>query len=1692
MSSQGYPEQDYLFYLELLPRKILVQNLILFVANEAGYLDAINAYIQRSNQKAKTDEQRVILLQNTESKKIIPNNYHDHCAAIVDEKLKNYTDLKSMGDNAVLIDLKTLNYIFINLDRAQRTILQERYEANRSVKTRWKVAKRFIDTIIATPAIKNEPIETLANRVLGDDLLKQASDENHLVFPAKFYCNAYNPEGSDELFEPIIIITNNWKNPSVYKGSDKPHFCNLSECKAKHRFKDIGSTSVIIFPKKSVYFFLGTYEQSATESLLINKIEQQRYQQSRTAAHHIYQMLLAEGSAFRQIMNTKKDREHLLSARTAADTPLSCVTDPDTTGPMPKGHMLTPSLHTVPPPFVDETPLITLSPTPDSTALPPHAPAAVSIAPIPAEPAYRRASPPTLTSFHTATALPGSGGLAGAPLMSAGDGRSCEPAHSRSTAPALPTATTTVIPPMTADHGESLGPTVTDRRASTPTLTPSHPAITLPRAGGFAGDPLMSAGDGGSSEPAHSTSTASALPTMATPVIPPMTADHGESLGPTATDRRASTPTLPPSRTATALPWLGGFAATPLMRAADGGSSEPDHITPPALLTMNPPEPPGSAMMADHDESLRTTDKSASTPASPRPAIPTPESSLVLLGAPQMPAGDDGSSEPAHRTATVSAPPSMAAPEPIRQIVIPLMPADAGEQTAPAVTPPLPGIAGLHMSTEHHGASEPADRQSTGQPASTGDEPEPLVTEPRVTPPPSPRPATDGRASGSADTQPPTTAYYGPLAVALIPRPRPRPGPNPRRHQIFTNSFEIFRNTLNSVLGSLSSGKFKLRTSERHKEMNTLHEMNRQIDITAVKMFGIGASRFPDVYAIKSSSSSESTDNEEAPNSPPEPQPTLMSEEQGTTTGTLADQLGYTNYLFPRRGIAAITSMNKTTGFLTSTLLVFTSTITEELINELKLSQGQFEISDKPAYRFLINIKLIIYGLDYNKKERGESKHRRNPDNKKMITEGFHAEYNTTYDYIYKNFMTLFCSRVMQLRSNNKNLTSIASRLHHPMSLLVSTLVEPERKRRERRGLPFPTWSVSKATESPELFTIEPCDVGKLYFAFLESFSIWKSTKSKEYKIKLESKINLNLENLMFIRTNDRMSDQQTVDASSSTQKTIEFTSSLPSDIAYSSIPTITLPGFNKTPAQYSNAGMSLQDELDHLLNDYTDDPSSFKLQKKHLKGAAVKDSVIAKLRQHKLLDNKNCKITNARKKVVIKAYTKHLKLLTINLPSPALPVDDQDNDYQEYLQTLDPTGLSYMTKRKKTFVFGKRTAQTLFSGTETITVRIEDLPTKKLKSVVFNIKAIIYAEGQLDKVKNYHVNNMNHTVLIKKMDKNFNSSWWYYNNDWSENLGDISFEEADERASNSAHNERDNKCYPEFIVLEKDYSTNSNAHHSGSSNTAARTTKILTSKDLSHEDLINWFLDRYPDSFEGDKNSQCLKIATSQHLSFLKDLYDDRFFPKTTRQAIREKLSDENIEYSTSIHMNDGITAVCNLIHEAEEYKDLPTRIPTVIGGTENIFYAHFPFGLATQSQAKDVKKHLIKILRAYLSNTESRELFLELYLSRMQLKELIDFPLEPNNIEKEFEEIKKISDALLTSNPNINIGLLPFLARHHKTHTGILDDELGLVRYHCDDHGFYKEAVSPLYQFFDNHPNGTVLMYNEVTKEIKRIENK
>ena len=1073
MSSQGYPEQGYLFYLELLPRKILVQNLISFVANETHYLDAINAYIQRSNQKAKTDEQRVILLQNTGNKKIIPDTYHDDCAVIVDEKLQNYSDLESMDDNAVLIDLKTLNYIFINLDRSQRIVLQKHYKELSSIKHRWKAAKAFIDKIIAEPHKQNEHILKLTREVFNDETLKKGHESSHLIFPAHVYMNNVDiDEDGDKRPEQMIIITNHWNNPSAYTGATQFHHCTLTECQQPHNFKDIGSTSVIILPKQRVCFFLGDYEREYVENCLLNDGEQQQYKQRLGEAKNIYNQILTKEAAFCQIIEEERRRIYLHRARAAADIPSGCTGKP--------------------------------------------------------------ATPPTMPGAHTAPARPRT-----------------EPFAS------------------------------VDKRAE-----------------------------------------------IALPLIPDLA------------------------------------------------------VPPPSTLP---------------------------TSAGPNPVLATHDPGSAL---------------------DIAAPRS----EPLR----------------------------------------PAD--------------------------PTDSPAPTGQGTRSHD-RPPRTVRWQDEVSTSSPQRTLGDQDDVQPHQTDPGCFQRVKNTLTGAKDTVSGAFGSVGAKARGLGTTLAEKAGRAKNSAAKKFhsrFGVGAS------CITKENDGDLGDFATT-RTPPD-----SAAVAGTllTTGLLtsdqarpADQLHDTNYLSSKRGIKAI----EKTGFMSVTLHVLTSTITKEIIDGAETHYQTLATSNPAEKHYINSLKKVINTLDYNNAN-GPSEYDDHIERSQL------AGVDLTIEHLKANLMAELLHNIVQLPKNigkKKNINTVEGRTGNPLSLLVSTVTEPEMKRRKDRKAP------RLGSTDDNVGDIAPCDVGTLYFALLESLSIWKSKQAKDYKIKLERIIEIDLKNLEFVdttshcppipsnKTKATRPDPEQVDVSSENQNVLEVVSSLPSDRAYSEIPTITLPGPYKNQYQHVINHISLQEELNSLLRGHV--TTSIKLKAEHLRNAGVKNEVMGKIRTQKLLNNKKRTITNARKKVVIKAHTNQLKLITIHLPSPVLPINEQDEDYKNFLQDLNATTRSLTIQRPKTFMYGKRTAQTLFNGSETITIPIQDQDDKKLKNVVFKLKAVIYAVGRLDEEKNYHITakDIHHVALIKqRTHPEYNPHWCYFDGALSSNHPDTcDFESAHLLSPNLLE-----EGFPEFIILEKNY----------------------------------------------------------------------------------------------------------------------------------------------------------------------------------------------------------------------------------------------------------------------------------------------
>ena len=1304
MRPENYSDQDYQFYQQLVQRKILIQNLIKESANNPKGINnetAVETCIQKHNNSYNTNKLSLIL--NTASKKIIPDTYHDHCAAIVDKKLINHSHLDSMGHNAVLIDLQTLNYIFINLDRSQRTILQQHYEAACSFGSRRQIAKNFIDKINANPDMKNAPIETLVNQVMNDDLLKQAKDENHLVFAATFCFDHLNIEEGDERLEPMIIITNNWKNPSAYEGSDKHHYCNLADCKVEHRFKDIGGTSAIIFPKKSAYFFVGTYEQKMAASLLTDQSDQQQYRENQIAARDIYRALLAEGTAFRQIINEERILAHRRKARAAADKPLSCAKSPDTTLPVSMLYAEPPVY--IPEPFTsaDET-VITFPSASDTLAPEPPAPAA-SISLLPAETTGRR----LLTTFI--------------PIQV-------------STAPE-PLGSFITAPPVAADHN---APTIVP-----PRRPPTPPAKHV---------------------------------SMPTPVrVPPLAPTIASTSAPV---RPSGTP-----------PPLADPATTPTAIPAVGSATVPVAATMAGPITASTPSPvagPIAGSAADPTATPATTP--TTTPATASMTTSTAGPTTTSTAGPSAGSATTSMAGPSAGSATTS----MAGPS-------------AGSATSPMAAPMASSAADPTVGS----ATSPAAGPETGGAA----------TEPPPADLPEPADGSDEPVQQTPTRH--TTQFDLNFNLSMYGR----------KHQLYSISFRRVKDKLSDTRSAAGETFEVLGDKAKAFRATVASAVNRltgKVGYSVNPHTGVGASAVAHDEINLTSEISTGT----MPVPPDQLKTTVMSGFDTSDRDNPSDQMDHTNYLSSKRGIIPF----KTTSFINATLHVLTSTITADLLTHAN-TRSQHSIGANEATEKYINaLKDVINTLAYNPTAADDDEQYKTRIKCSQKTDG--TDYR---EYLGTPVMATLLHAIMELpgnKGNKKNLKTIKSQADNPMSLLASTVSEPEKKRREDRRTPYPRLTPSNIKDRPDHFNIEPCDIGTLYFAFLESLSVWKTKESLDYKIELEVIRKIDLKNLIYTRI---PSDKSTVSSSSNSnkfdpsvpiitlpisnknpyktsdlvyinkidvslddQKTVEFISSLPCDIAYSAIPTITLPGINKTPYEDSRHSMSLQQELDAFLNTYHRE-SSFPLKSEYLRSAGVNDKIIDKLKKFKLLKNKNRTITNSRKKVVIKAHTSQLKLITINLPSPLLPIDENEKaDYADYYRGLNASQQDSLLPGSKNLMYGKKTTEELFGNSELIIIQIKDNDTQTFKQVAFKLKAVIYRIGKLNHIKNYNLADIHHTALIKQTpDQNGNATWHYYNDSLFADLGDIPFLQAEKKAQNLDPGIEMDTCFPQFIVLEKD-----------------------------------------------------------------------------------------------------------------------------------------------------------------------------------------------------------------------------------------------------------------------------------------------
>ena len=1459
MSYQDHSEKDHSFYEKLLPRKRLVQNLISAVVSQSDYLYGINDRIQLSNKDPKNHNNRVTFLKNTRNKKIIPDTYHDNCAAIVDEKFKNDSQLESMGFNAVLIDLKTLDYIFINLDRAQRTILQIYYETFNVINQRWQAAQSFIDKIIINPAKKNEPIEALANEVFNVEQLKTGNESSHLVLSANVYIN--NPDididEGRELLGPMIIITNNWKNPSVYKGSKRFHLCNLGECVSPHRFKDIGSTSVIIFPQKSVYFFLGTYEQNVVKHFLIKGNDKAQYLQSQNEAKNIYNKLLADDTSFCQILSRKRKRIYLHRAQAAADKPSGCIDKTPTMTPAPVTHPTAPILPARPFASVDGTAPTGLPNTTD-TAIP-KAHGLPDISPRPAEPAGHT----QLTTF-------------------------------------LPNPTSTA-----PDLGKSTG-----------TLSPTH----------------------------------------------------------TGHDATATTSVTPPRR--------------------------PTPLIPVRTFSLSPTTATGAT-------------------------LPDPDSSV-----PPPPDQD---------------------------------PADP--DTIDYVTEP-----------DYTGIAELFD---------------PDISNPDGC----------GRSQGHTHTQ---------------------------HFQRVKNTLTGAKDTVSGAFGSVGAKARGLGTTLAEKAGRAKNSAAKKFEIC----FGVGASydTGEDLIDLKDTSNISTT-------------PSFSAPLDGTVMGGLTvsdqaqptDQLHDTNYLLSKRGLPAF----KTTSFINATIQVLTSTTTLGLFTQAKIQYARLPSANKASKTYREKLEYIIKTLNYDSiHATDDEKNQEYEANIESSDNGARTNY-----YVNRSTMAKWLHSIMHIQNNSgkkKNLTTIESRADNPLSLLISKVKEPEVNRRKERKDSYPDITDENIEHKPNGFRIEPCDIGQLYFALLESLCIWSAKETASYKIEFEVVREINLETLRAekspskglklscTKTGALPDDIFIPDISSDTQKTIEIVANAPTDIAYSEIPSITLPGINQTLDEFASDNKSLQQELDCLFDNFLSEPVNFKLKSEHVKG--VDASTIQNLKQHKLIDSKNRVITNARTKVVIKANTNELKFITINLPSPVQPASGINPE-----NPAPPLASS--------FRYSKRTAETLFGDSETITIKIQDINTKKFKKVEFKLKAVIYLAADLSNDKNFDVANIYHTALIKAPDVAdvLYQGWHYYHNTRYEHLEDISFKDADNAVK--AFNEI-GQCYPEFIVLEKvgvyDFQQEDTASHDASrrgsltATTATTATEPLlvptgtppqqrpttppaqaprptpiqtpSANEVSAEELIRWFLDRYNVYVNTPNNELIAKITESQHFTFLQNLFDDRFFPDSLQNAKKHKTNDNEIKPYTDRHMEDAFTIVCELatgkineLYVNPTMKRLDTllrgknkRLIKVTGCNEDSIYTLFPFGLGTKSQGKVVKDSLIKELEKYAASSLSLNEQNNIYYARQDLRKSSGIIIGSTLHEDAQNEVKAISEEILAPEAFLNIGLLPFIAKEHSTYIATIYEQRGQVMLETQITVKSRRELLSIHSFdhaLSERTQGIFLWFDKNNKDIFKV---
>ena len=222
-------------------------------------IDNVNSEIDNSEFYTSA-KQNFTVIKRKKNRHTIPRNYHDGCIAVIPSNKHKKTDfisLESMGNQVVLVDLRQHVYRFINLDRKDRTILQNQYTTINTLCQRCYAVHHFLKN---KEKRRGESIQQYFNTALKEIKKAKCLKVPNAITSSLVFAAEMNDFSSDEIVkkypglgleEPFIIITNNWANLT------EDHDCLLRSCDRPHDLMDMGNTTLIYYVSKGQYFFLG-------------------------------------------------------------------------------------------------------------------------------------------------------------------------------------------------------------------------------------------------------------------------------------------------------------------------------------------------------------------------------------------------------------------------------------------------------------------------------------------------------------------------------------------------------------------------------------------------------------------------------------------------------------------------------------------------------------------------------------------------------------------------------------------------------------------------------------------------------------------------------------------------------------------------------------------------------------------------------------------------------------------------------------------------------------------------------------------------------------------------------------------------------------------------------------------------------------------------------------------------------------------------------------------------------------------------------------------------------------------------------------------------------------------------------------------------------------------------------------------